>query len=49
MYFAETGRLVSGESGFFSCDLRFVRADKSIVWVHVQVAAFPGGPDDDPG
>ncbi|MEN6464639.1 MAG: PAS domain S-box protein [Syntrophaceae bacterium] len=45
MYFAESGRLVSGESRSFLCDLRFVHADKSIIWVRVQVSAFQGGPD----
>jgi len=49
MYYAETQRLLSGDSGSFSCDLRFIRTDKSIVWVRVQVSAFSGGPDGRPG
>jgi len=44
MYFAETGRLMRGESKNFSCDLRFVHADKSVIWVRVQVSALQGGP-----
>lgn len=45
MYFAETSRLVRGESKIFSCDLRFVHADESIIWVRVQVSAFHSGPN----
>lgn len=48
MYFAETERLVRGESKSFSCDLRFIHAGKSIIWVRVQVSAFQGGPSGEP-
>lgn len=48
MYFAEADRLVSGESRSFSCDLRFVRADKSVIWVHVQASAFREEPQGKP-
>jgi len=44
MYFAESGRLVLGDSKSFSCDLRFAHADKSVIWVRVQVSAFRGDP-----
>ena len=40
MDIAEIGRLVSGESRSFVCDLRYIHASGSILWVHKQVSVL---------
>ena len=42
MDIAEIGRLISGESRSFGCDLRYVHANGSILWVHKQVSVLRG-------
>ncbi len=41
---AGIGRLVRGESKSFTCDLRYIHASGSIVWVSAQVSVFQNDP-----
>lgn len=38
------GRVVRGESKVFSCDLRCIHADQSVIWVHAQATVFQEDP-----